>query len=206
MCRDRSVIEENPEFKYLRDAVYATPVVGLKTVFVRARPVKRIPMSKKSREQVRTSRDAELEIRKATVTLNVPSYFRHKYNSLEMNVVAVLETSPPKGEEPVEWILLTTLPIETFQQVLAVIEYYECRWMIEIFFKTLKSGCKVESLQFEEIDRLLSCLGVYMIVAWRVLIRVFEIRSIGPCRTGDELRSGFRRGRVEIDLSHPLSE
>ncbi len=73
-------------------------------------------------------------------------------------------------ETAIEWILLATLPIDTLEDVLKVIEYYECRWMIEIFFKTLKSGCKVESLQFEETSRLEPCLGVYLIVTWRVLL------------------------------------
>jgi hypothetical protein len=87
-----------------------------------------------------------------------------------MNVVLVSEVNPPLGEQAIEWILLTTLPISTLAEILAIIEYYTCRWMIEVFFKTLKSGCKVESLQFEEMDRLLPCLAVYLIVSWRVLM------------------------------------
>ena len=87
-----------------------------------------------------------------------------------MNVVLVSEVDPPQGEQRIEWILMTTLPISTLNEILTIIEYYTCRWMIEVFFKTLKSGCKVESLQFEEMDRLLSCLGVYLIVTWRVLL------------------------------------
>ncbi len=69
-----------------------------------------------------------------------------------------------------EWILPTTLPIQTQDEISSVIEYYTSRRMIEIFFKTLKSGCKVESLQFEEMSRLLPCLGIYLIVTWRVLM------------------------------------
>ena len=87
-----------------------------------------------------------------------------------MNVVFVSERHPPQGEQAIEWILLTTLPISTLAETLTVIEYYTCRWMIEVFFKTLKSGCGVESLQFEEMNRLLPCLAVYLIVAWRVLM------------------------------------
>jgi len=87
-----------------------------------------------------------------------------------MNVVLVSEVDPPQGEQRIEWLLMTTLPISTLNEILTIIEYYTCRWMIEVFFKTLKSGCKVEALQFEEMDRLLSCLGVYLIVTWRVLL------------------------------------
>ena len=89
---------------------------------------------------------------------------------MTMNVVLVSERNPPQGEQAIEWILLTTLPISTLDEILTIIEYYTCRWMIEVFFKTLKSGCNVESLQFEEMDRLLPCLAMYLIVAWRVLM------------------------------------
>ena len=92
---------------------------------------------------------------------------KEQYEPVEVNIVLVSEASPPPGEEAIEWLLLTTLPIDSLEATLRVIEYYECRWMIEIFFKTLKSGCKVESLQFEETSRLEPCLGVYLIVAWR---------------------------------------
>jgi hypothetical protein len=81
----------------------------------------------------------------------------------------VREQHPPVGEEPVEWLLLTSLPIQAFKQVCRIIEYYCCRWEIEIYFRVLKSGCKVESHQFEDTDRYLPCLALYMVLAWRVM-------------------------------------
>jgi len=169
MCQDRSVVEGELDFNHIRSTVYTLPVIGTKTIFIRGR-TPAVSCTKNTRQQVRKSRDAELEIRKATITIKPPQQFRSQFKAVAMNVVVVSEINAPKGEKPIEWILLTTLPIGTWKQVLAVIEYYECRWMIEVFFKTLKSGCKVESLQFEEMSRLLPCLGVYVIVAWRVLM------------------------------------
>lgn len=86
-----------------------------------------------------------------------------------MNVVLVREVDPPEGEPAVEWILLTSLPIDSAAQVRQVIEYYCVRWMIEVFFRTLKSGCRVEDRRFEHLDRFLPCLAVYLIVTWRTL-------------------------------------
>jgi hypothetical protein len=86
-----------------------------------------------------------------------------------LNVVLVREEQPPQGEEPVEWLLLTSLPIDDAEQVRQVIDYYRVRWMIEIFFRVLKSGCRVEERRFEAVDRVLACLAVYLIVAWRTL-------------------------------------
>jgi hypothetical protein len=86
-----------------------------------------------------------------------------------VNVVLVREPIPPPGATPVEWILVTTLPIDTLEQVRTIVEYYCVRWCIELLFRTLKSGCRIEQRRFEHIDRVLPCLGLYLIVAWRTL-------------------------------------
>jgi len=61
------------------------------------------------------------------------------------------------------------MKVDTFEQAITVIEWYTCRWEIEIFFRTLKSGWKKEKLQLETAERLEPCLALYMIVAWRIL-------------------------------------
>jgi hypothetical protein len=168
LCQDRAIEGIEP-YNHIRNAVYATPVIATKEVFVRAKTPS-VSGTRNKRQQVRKSRDTILEIRKATVTISPPSQLRKRCSSVKMNVVVVSEQNPPDGELAIEWILLTTLPIATLEEVLLVVQYYETRWMIEVFFKTLKSGCKVESLQFEEMSRLLPCLAVYVIVSWRVLM------------------------------------
>jgi hypothetical protein len=79
------------------------------------------------------------------------------------------EFDPPDGESSIEWILLTSLPVSTEEEIKTVIEYDKTRWMIEIYFCTLKSGCRVEERRFETIERMLCCLAVFMIAAWRTL-------------------------------------
>ena len=81
----------------------------------------------------------------------------------------VRETSVTDRDQPLEWLLLTSLPIGKREEVELVIEYYLKRWMIELFFKVLKSGCKIESRRFEHIDRLLPALSLYLNIAWRSL-------------------------------------
>jgi hypothetical protein len=87
-----------------------------------------------------------------------------------VNAVLVSEVNTPEGEEPVEWLLLTSLPVATFDEAYLVVRYYCCRWSIEIFFRVLKSGCKVEKSQLETADRLIPCVMIYMIVAWRTMM------------------------------------
>jgi hypothetical protein len=75
----------------------------------------------------------------------------------------------PEGEDPICWMLVTTLPIETDEDVQRVIRTYCIRWQIEVFFKTLKSGCRIEHRRFEEIERIKNCLAFYTMVAWRLM-------------------------------------
>ena len=65
--------------------------------------------------------------------------------------------------------MLTNLPVDTPAQALEKLQWYLCRWQIEVFFRILKSGCRIEKLQLEKLERLDPALAFYMIVAWRVL-------------------------------------
>jgi hypothetical protein len=88
-----------------------------------------------------------------------------------ITVTAILaqEELPPKGEKPLQWILLTNLTVQTLEEAVEKLDWYLCRWQIEVFFKILKSGCKVEELQLEHVDRIENALAFYQIIAWRVL-------------------------------------
>jgi hypothetical protein len=152
----------------LEKQVRSAPVLFTQSITVRGRTAK-IACETRGRRQPRQSRPAEVEVRAAQVTLRPPHRPDGKLPTVTLNVVVAREKDPPAGEPPVEWILLTSLPIESVEQVRQVIEYYCVRWMVEIFFRTLKSGCRVEERRFEQIDRLLTCLAVYLIVAWRTL-------------------------------------
>lgn len=112
---------------------------------------------------------AEVEVRAARVTLRPPWRPDRRLPPVSVNVVLVREVNPPADEPPMEWILVTNLPIDSIEQVRQAIQYYCVRWMIELLFRTLKSGCRVEVRRFEHVDRLLACLAVYLIVAWRTL-------------------------------------
>lgn len=90
-------------------------------------------------------------------------------DKIEVNAVMAIEKDPPKGETPLMWVFITSLSIKTFKDVCRVISYYLCRWEIELFFKVLKSGCKIEERQLQGIDRMKSLIVVFMVLAWRVM-------------------------------------
>jgi hypothetical protein len=78
------------------------------------------------------------------------------------------ETQPPDGDKPVEWRLLTNLPVDTLEQAARMIDWYRARWEIEMFFHVLKNGCRIEALQLGCVDKLERALVLYMVVAWRI--------------------------------------
>ncbi|MDP6558431.1 MAG: IS4 family transposase [Pirellulaceae bacterium] len=162
-CQTRSTTESN----WLEEA-RCTPCLYSRTVNVSSRKAK-IAGGKSKREQSRDARLAEVEVRATTVTLRPPHRHDRKLPEVTMNVVLVEEPNPPTGCEPIQWILVTTLPIDDLEQVKTIVQSYCIRWQIEIYFKTLKTGCRVEERQFENLERLMNCLAVYSIIAWRVM-------------------------------------
>jgi hypothetical protein len=79
------------------------------------------------------------------------------------------EEQPPTGQQAVAWRLLTNREADTLGAVVALIDWYRRRWLAEIFFRILKSGCRVEALQLGTLERLERALVIYLIIAWRIL-------------------------------------
>lgn len=164
-CQDRRLKE--PQSEKLYAAAAATKELTRLSIDVSPREAQCGDGSR--RRQARAGRHAEVTVRAAYVTLKAPE--RRCGGGLpdvKVRVVLVREEDPPSGEEPIEWLLLTSLPIDRVEEVLQVIQYYACRWEIEIYFRILKSGCEVEQLQLETTERMSACLALYLIVAWRV--------------------------------------
>lgn len=119
----------------------------------------------------RTERTAKLVISSRSVTLRRPKTTTAEHPSeLTLNVVHVYEPSPPEGETPVEWVLLTSEPVDSAEQVGAVVDAYRARWLIEEFFKALKTGCAFEARQLRTLHTLTNTLGLLAVIAWRLLL------------------------------------
>jgi hypothetical protein len=149
-------------------AVRGTPCLSRAKVDVSQRTPKTNVKPKSSRQGAREARGADVEIRACTVVIRSPRNTPAR-PALSYNVVLVEETSPPEGESAIQWVLITSLPIETLEDVERIISYYCNRWQIEIYFKTLKSGCRIQERYFETMNRLENCLAIYMVIAWKIL-------------------------------------
>lgn len=112
----------------------------------------------------------------STVIVNNNKYRDKNFpEECEVNVIRVWEESPPKKEPGVEWFLLTSEPVKTKEQIKKVIDLYRRRWLIEEFFKGLKTGCNIESKQFEGAETWKRLIIFYMPIAAKILnLRVID--------------------------------
>jgi hypothetical protein len=111
----------------------------------------------------RQARNALLDIRFAEVELRPPKIY-----SQTVKVWAVYALERDAKDKAIEWMLITTVPVENFADAQKRVEWYSGRWGIEVFHRTLKSGCRVKDRQLETADRLGKCLALDMVVAWRI--------------------------------------
>ena len=169
----------------VRDQLRQSKVRFEKTMPIRARVSWGSPTLKQHPSQAdREAREVTVTVHSGKVCLNDPRRTANrKVEGVTVNAVLVSEVDPPEGVQPVEWLLLTSLPIRGNKQVETIIDYYEKRWVIELYFKVLKSGCKIESRRFEHMDRFLPALALYMIIAWRSLYvcRVSRTHESASC-------------------------
>ena len=136
--------------------------------------------SKTSKHPPRKQRTVRLGIRGAKVKIRrargrrdsgwSPVPWETLPRTLGVNLVEVVELEPPEGEAPVRWLLVTDEPIETGAQCLRVAQIYLGRWVIEEYFKCLKTGCRLEDRQIDSAEGLLRALALLVPCAWRLLL------------------------------------
>jgi hypothetical protein len=116
----------------------------------------------------RPARTAMLEIRFAPVTLKAPKR-KTKMPDVAIDVVYAQEINAPADvKEPIEWMLLSSLPVTCFEEAKTALARYARRWGIEVYHRVLKSGCRIEDRQLGAARRLENCLAIDMVVAWRI--------------------------------------
>lgn len=169
---DRNV-GSDPQVEKLWQRVQGTPVRGQMTVHLEHRAGQR-------------ERDATVSVRWASVTLYPSAHdalWLHPVRQpIPLMAVLVQEEADPTQpeattQEPLCWMLLTTLPVDTFEQAAQCVHWYRFRWVIERYHFVLKSGCRIEELQVETAARLERALATYCIVAWRLLWLTYEARQ-----------------------------
>jgi hypothetical protein len=125
----------------------------------------------RGREPRKARLAAEFIVRGGAV-LVLPPHAKHGHHGKEplpLYVVQVVEADPPRGEKPIEWVLLTNEPIRTLADAWRVAAWYERRWVIEEYHKAMKTGCRIEDLQFANVQRLQPAIALLSAVALTLL-------------------------------------
>ena len=158
--RKRRVEEE-----YLWDKMSSKPVSGFCELFI-------------PRKGSRLARTAKLEIRFSPVTLKPPK--NKELPSLKLYAVYVSETDYPI---PLEWMLLTTVKVQNLTEAKKMLKWYTRRWGIEVYHRTLKSGCRIEDRRLARAEDTKTCLAIDMVVAWRIFFLTMQGRKTPdiPC-------------------------
>jgi len=138
-------------------------------VSLAARNDKGRPGVVRKRHPSRAARTTTLGIAGCSVELR-PGPYHLDEPPIAVHLVHVREIDTPNGEAPVDWLLYTTEPIATEEQLAAVVDMYRARWVIEEYFKALKTGCAIEKRQLESYRALTNALAMFVPVAWRLLM------------------------------------
>jgi hypothetical protein len=158
--------------------------VSTRVVKLTAR-AERTRKAERARHAARSEHTATLELRVRSVMVHEPRAVqgskKRPVRSLKLNLVHVIEREPPNGENPVEWKLLTNLDVASAEDVGFVVDSYCARWVIEEFFKALKSGCALEKRQLESVASITNMLAISLPIAW-LLLRIRNLSRDEPDR------------------------
>lgn len=164
-CRDRALCGEDHVavdriHRYLLAYTRDLPSLGTRTIDVKRQ-------QKTRRKPRREARTATVRLAAGPVTLNRPHWACGDYPAgpLALWVVHGAELNPPAGEPGLEWILLTHVAVDTFEQAQERVDWYGCRPLVEELHKGMKTGCGIEQMQFEHADRLEPMIALLSVVA-----------------------------------------
>jgi hypothetical protein len=143
----------------------------------------------------RAERVVVLELRFGAVELARPQtkFLRHLPESLPLTLVEVRESDPQAGTEPLHWRLLTTHPVANAEEAWRIVEWYKWRWLIEQFFRVLKTqGFQLEDSQIATADRLLKLVAI----AAKAAVITLQLLQARDGRSNQPVRLAFDANEV----------
>lgn len=151
--QQRRIEIEDDEHGYLWEWMAARPVLGSYEIEVSAKGGQ-------------SARCARVRVRAGEVTLS--GRLGGAMRPVTLHAVLAAEEDAPDGVSPIRWMLLTNIPAESYEAARAIVEWYRCRWEIEVFFRVIKNACRIEGLRLQTASRLYNAIAVYLIIAWRL--------------------------------------
>ena len=145
------------------------------------------------------TRTAELALRYMRVQFR-PSKYHKDTEPIEVWAIHAVEQAPPPDIEPVEWFLLTTIPIGTAEAAVSCLRWYCLRWRIEDWHRVLKSGCRIEDLAHRSAERLRRAIAINLVIAWRIMLMTLLGRET------PELPAEVLFSDLEIEVLHAFAK
>jgi hypothetical protein len=143
-----------------------------------------------------TKSQATLEIRYRRILVCPPIGKQKRYPCLSLTVVHARERGKPKDRDPIDWKLITDLPVTNRREVIEKLDWYAMRWKIETFHKVMKSGCKAEESKLRTAGRLTNLMAIFCIIAWRVFW-LCTINRISPNSTAKNVFTKTEMGILD---------
>jgi hypothetical protein len=138
----------------------------------------RAKSSKRQARIGRQARTAQLQLRYRCVELLQDARSPNTSKKLPATVVHAVENTPPNGEKPLEWFVLTTLAVDSADEAAQILHFYSLRWRIEDWHRVLKSGCQIDELGHRSAERLERAIAIRMVIAWRVMLMTLLGREV----------------------------
>lgn len=181
----------------IEDVVEEAECVGTRRIRLSSRAERGRSTSNKKKHPPRESRWAEVELRSTSIVVPRPQTAEGP-EQLTLNLVAVVEVDPPEEAEPVEWVLVTTEPIGEVSEVERIVDEYRARWVIEEWFKALKTGCRIEERQLESSHAMLNTLAMTIPVAVQ-LLRMRTVAQLDADVAAEQILSPIQRQILSAD-------
>lgn len=164
-CKVRKVYSSHEPVgprRWLKEYARSMPELGRFTMDVQ---------SQRGRRPRKLRKEAEFIVRGGPLLVCPPhaKHGNHGDQPLPLYVVQVTEVDPPAGEKAVDWTLLTNEPVKDFQDAWRVTTWYERRWIVEELHKAMKTGCRIEDMQFTTVTRLQPAIALLSVVAVTLL-------------------------------------
>jgi len=172
----------------------------------------RFTMDVQAQRDRKARKGAEFVFHAVPVMLCPPhaKYGNHGDDPLPLWVVQVTEANPPAGEKTIEWTLITNEPVRSFKDAWRVVGWYERRWVVEEYHKAMKTGCRIEDMQFTKVERLQTAIALISAVATTLLkLRDASRRADAHTRRATtllareyvEVLSSWRYHKIRLDLT-----
>lgn len=193
------VVETEEGKRHVREWVERAEAMLEREVPLSGRLAESAPVARKTHPP-RKARVAKLKVASTTADLRRPQYCEGMPASATVNVVHVFETEAPEGQTPVDWLLYTTEPVATKEDIATVVDYYRARWLIEELNKALKTGCVVQQRYLESYEALLNMLALSLPIA----VELLALRSLARTDSSRPSTDIFTRGQLAAlrHLSH----